>query len=521
MKIFEGNIITCNEKDNVYKYLVEDDGKIIYVGDSLPEKYNGAEKIDLGKKALIPPFADTHIHFASFATFYAGLNVMEATSNEQILKMLKAHAEKTSEKLIIGFGASPYSVSDGRLVNREELDSVCPDKPVFMVKYDGHACVVNTPLLNKIKSKISSLRGYHEDSGEMNQEAFFAVSDYVTNSVSLLKLVKKMQNAADYMASKGIGLIHSVSGVGFTGDLDVDLEKWFGKGLANGMQYRVFMQSMEVKNAVKRSLPRIGGCFATALDGCFGSADASLLEPYEGSDSKGVLYYSDKKVTEFCKNANRAGLQIEMHAIGDRAFKQATEALKAALDDYPRENHHHTIIHACLPTQEGIEICKKYGIILSVQTAFIDWRQEPDEYLEKILGERAERLNPVKTFADNSIMLCAGSDAPCTSPDPIVWMHKACNHTNKNERLTVSQALKMCTVNGYKTTFDDDKRGTLEAGKLADMVILSENPYDVPVENIKNIKPEKLYLNGKEYQSAVKSPIKHLLNGMTNKSTNF
>lgn len=85
-----------------------------------------------------------------------------------------------------------------------------------------------------------------------------------------------------------------------------------------------------------------------------------------------------------------------MHAIGDAAFDQATRALKAALDDYPREDHRHAIIHACLPTKEGIDICEKYHILLPVQSAFIDWPQEPDEYLADILGERSRRLNPLQ-----------------------------------------------------------------------------------------------------------------------------
>ena len=118
------------------------------------------------------------------------------------------------------------------------------------------------------------------------------------------------------MASVGIGMIHSVSGVGFSHDLDVDMERYFGAGLKNGMQYRVFFQTMDTEKVIKRGLTRIGGCFETALDGCFGSKDASLLIPYENSNDCGVLYYSDEKVTEFCKKANRAGLQIEMHAIG-------------------------------------------------------------------------------------------------------------------------------------------------------------------------------------------------------------
>ena len=101
---------------------------------------------------------------------------------------------------------------------------------------------------------------------------------------------------------------------------------------------------MNVDVALKRKLPRIGGCFECALDGCFGSHDAAMNEPYIDSlGGDGVLYYDDEKVIDFCKKANRAGLQIEMHAIGDKAFDQACRALKAALDDYPRKDHRHGI----------------------------------------------------------------------------------------------------------------------------------------------------------------------------------
>jgi hypothetical protein len=517
MKVYKGAIITCDDKNTVAKYLVEDGGRIVYVGDDLPAQYASAKKMSLGKRALIPAFTDSHIHFASFATFHAGLNVMHAKSNAQILEMLKVHAAATKEKIVIGFGASPYSVVDGRLVNREELDSVCPDKPVFMVKYDGHACVINTKLLEKVRQKVSGLRGYHEDTGEMNQEAFFAVSDYITNAIPVLKLVENMQKAVDYMASKGIGMIHTVSGVGFTGDLDVDLERWFGQGLDNGMQLRVFFQTMDVSKAVKRHLPRLGGCFATALDGCFGSRDAALLEPYANSDSTGVLYYTDEQVIAFCKEANRAGLQIEMHAIGDAAFRQATKAIKAALDDYPREDHRHAIIHACLPTQEGLDICEKYHILLPVQSAFINWPQEPDSYLAEILGERSNRLNPLRDFCDRGLVLSAGSDGPCTDPDPIEWIHRACNHSVPEQSLSVYEALRMCTYNGYYTTFDEKERGSLEAGKIADMVILSENPYEIDVQNLKEIQVERLLLQGKPYQKVNKNVIVQLVKGMVRK----
>lgn len=517
--IFEGNILTVNQNDEVCRYLVTKEDRIAYVGNELPEKYKGQKIVHLGEKALLPAFVDSHQHFASFSTFYAGLNVMDASSNEEIKEMVRDFVKRSgNKKTLIAFGASPYSVEERRLISRQELDSVCPDKEIMVVKYDGHACIVNTKLLEKIDKQVRNLRGYHPDTGEMNQEAFFKVSNYITSSLSLIDLVKNMQNALDFEASQGIGMIHTVSGVGFVGNLDITLEQTFAKSLYNGFQLRVFPQSMNVKVATSRHLPRIGGCFVCALDGCFGSHDASMNEPYSDDGGSGVLYYSDEKVADFCKAANRAGLQIEVHAIGDKAFDQATRAIKAALDDYPRTDHRHGIIHYCLPTEEGIRICKDYGILMPVQSAFINWKQEPNEYLEKIMGKgRCARLNPLRTFWDNGIVLSAGSDAPCTTPDPISWIDRAVNHDNPTEALTVQEAVRMCMYNGFYTTFDEKERGSLETGKIADMVILSGNPYEVEKSDLKNLKAEQLILSGRKYHSCKENVAGTVLRGLTGK----
>lgn len=512
MKVYEGSILTCDAHDSVFRYLVEDNGRIVYVGNELPSEYAKCERTELKNRALVPAFGDSHIHFASFATFRVGLNVADAKSNAEILDLIRDFAPKCNDKILIAFGASNHSVAEKKFVTREQLDSVCPSKPLFMVKYDGHTCVVNTKLRDILKSKAENLRGWHGDTGEMNQEAFFAFSDYVSSSVPPLKLLRNLQLAVDCMAEKGIALIHSVSGVGYTLDLDVDIENWFAKGLDNGSQLRVYFQTLDVNKAKRRKMPRIGGCFETALDGCFGSVDAAMNEPYEGSDSKGILYYSDERVTEFCKKANRAGMQIELHAIGDAAFDQAVHAIKAALDDFPRADHRHTIIHACLPTEEGLEICAKYGISFAVQSAFINWPNEPMDYLERVLGERAFKLNPFKTYADKGIVMTLGSDGPCTYPDPIMWMHKACN--NGEQSLSINQALKMCTYNTAWASFDEKERGSLEVGKAADMVILSENPYAVETGKLGDISVLKLILRGKPYSAVSQNPVVQMLKGL-------
>lgn len=515
MMVYEGTVLTVNATDDVVRYLVEDGGRIAYVGDELPARYADAPREQLGGRVLCPSFVDAHEHLASFATFNAGLNVMGARSNAKICEMVEGFSHKSDASTLIAFGASPHSVAEGRLVTRAELDRACPDRPLMLVKYDGHAAVVNSRLLARVEGKAAGLRGYHAETGEMNQEAFFAVSDFITGSIPIPELIGNIQRAMDYLAARGIGMVHDVSGVGFAGDLDISLETWLARSAQSGFAIRVFPQSMDVRVATRRHLPRIGGCFACALDGCFGSMDAALREPYEGTAESGVLYYTDEQVTDFCSRANRAGLQIEMHAIGDAAFDQATHALAAALDECPRPDHRHGIIHACLPTEEGLEICERHHIQLPMQTSFIDWPQEPDSYLESILGPgRAGRLNPLRTMWDRGIVLTAGSDAPCTDPDPILWMQRACNHSNPAESLTVREALRMCTYNGAWATFDEHERGSLEAGKRADMAILSENPYEAGPAGIGGVRVEGLLLGGRPYEPQSQGVAAAVLRGM-------
>lgn len=517
MKIYEGSIITCNEADSIAKFLVEDGGKIVFVGDELPSIYEKYDRVVLGKQALLPSFADTHIHFASFALLSSGLNISGVGSNQDLVALLKEQIPRIKTKTVLAFGASPHSVVEGRLIEKDQLDLCSVTKPIIVVSYDGHAGIINSALMNKLPVNVKCMRGYYEESGIMMQEAFYAVVDYVMSTFSTIALIKNMQKLIDIIAEKGIGMIHTVSGIGFPRDLDVDLERWIGRGAENGFQTRLFFQTMDVKKVLKRKLPRIGGCFITALDGSFGCKDAAVNEPYEGSNDKGVLFYPDEIVIDFCKKANRLGLQIELHAIGDRAFDQATRSLKAALEDFPREDHRHGIIHAFMPTKEGLEICSKYHIQFLMQTALINWKQEPASYLKKILGDRESKLHRLKDLEKLGILISLGSDAPCSIPDPILWIHNACNHPIKEQAIELTTALKMATYNGYKACFDEVERGSLEVGKQGDMVILSENPYSLEVENLNTIRVNELILGGKTYQKQKQSIVLLVLKGMLSK----
>jgi predicted amidohydrolase YtcJ len=361
--------------------------------------------------------------------------------------------------------------------------------------------VNNAAMLALLPSAVRTMRGYHADTGQPNQEAYFAATDFVTKKVSTIDLVKNTLGAFDRLARKGIGMIHTVEGIGFSNDLDVDLVRFIARGLSNPMSVRLFFQTMEVAKVLKRKLPRIGGCFATALDGCFGSVDAALREPYRSDQqNRGILFYAQETVHAFAKEANRAGLQIEMHAIGDAAFDQAVNALEAALKDYPREDHRHTVIHACLPTEEGLAKAARLGIGIAAQPAFIHWPLEPQDYLEDILGDRADRLNPLRTMLDHGIPVSGGSDAPCTLPDPIEGLYCACNHPAAGQSLSIPEALKLFTLNAAWMSFDEKQRGSLETGKIADMVVLNKNPLAMQPGDLRELRVENLLLKGKPYQ---------------------
>ena len=397
----------------------------------------------------------------------------------------------------MGFGCSAHTVKEKRLPERSDLDKIT-SQPLMIVKYDGHASVGNSAMINKLPASILADPGFDKATGWFYLNAFYKAVNSISQSVSIPALFNNMIAGSDYLARKGISLVHTSEGVGFPLDLDVDIMRFANRGLPQ--KFHVFFQTMNVKKVLRRKLPCIGGCFATALDGCFGSEDAALKEPYSNNpQSSGTLFYSQQQVNDFVKAANRRGLQIAMHAIGDAAIGQALMAFELALNDFPREDHRHIIIHADLMNHEMIEKAAKLGICIALQTPFLYWRQEPMEYLQHILGDRIKNLIPLKSMLASGLVIASGSDAPCTLPDPIASIYAACNHPNAQESVSVLDALRMHTSACARLSFDENKRGTLSDGKLADFVVLDQNPLKIPVQKLKDVKVEALYLKGEKY----------------------
>jgi predicted amidohydrolase YtcJ len=504
MTAFEGTILTCDKNDTVCQYLVEEAGRIAYVGNELPEKYSREETIQLGKQVLIPSFADSHLHFSSYSLISATLDLRGATDFSSLAELVSTYVQTTNPKVVLGFGISAHSLVEQRMITRTELDKM-EKRPVMLVKYDGHASVINTAMKKMLPAKIKKLRGYNEDTGQLFQEAFFAATDYITSKVSVIALIQHMLSAVDTMAAKGISLVHPAEGIGFLLDLDVDLVRLLARGLSNPFQFRVFFQTMETQKVLKRKLPRIGGCFATALDGCFGSCDAALLQPYERDpQNKGILFYTDRQVDDFVQTAHDKGLQVQLHAIGDAAVDQAVQAFDRALKNNFRTDHRHSIIHASLMGQQSLDLCAAHGIGIAAQPALLNLNLEPYGYLEKILGNRVNKISPFRTMLDMGIHVSGGSDAPVTLPDPAFGMYCACNHYASSQSVSTMEALKMFTHETAWASFDDGDRGSLEPGKIADMVILDQNPLEMDKQDLFRLKTQTLYVKGKKYEPGQK-----------------
>jgi predicted amidohydrolase YtcJ len=507
MRIYHGSIVTCDRQNRVFAYLVEKNGRIFHVGDELPaEIARAGERVELGERALLPCFGDAHLHFSNWALVATVFfDPREAGNFEELGQMIRDFSRQDrSSKILAGFGLSQHSLEEKRLITREELDGFERDRPVYLICYDGHSAVINSRMLEMFPEAIKQTHGFDGDNGHVFHEAYYRATDHVTNTIPPLKLVKSIINGYDLLAKNGIGMIHPVEGIGFPRDLDVGLVSFIARAQArkNRFNTRLFFQTMDTDKVLRRRLPRIGGCFATALDGCFGRCDAALNQPYSHDPgNRGILVYPDEEVIEFAKRANRAGLQIEFHTIGDAAIDQALKALEAALQDHPREDPRHTIIHACLISPENIARCATLGIGITLQPGFINSPLEPPEYLQQILGNRARGSSPLRTMVDLGIHVSGGSDAPVIPPDPVAGLYGACNHPyDAAQSLTIPEALRMFTYEVAWTSFDERERGTLELGKIADMVVLNRNPLEMRPENLCDLGVEQLYLYGKPYK---------------------
>ncbi|MDA3852397.1 MAG: amidohydrolase family protein [Spirochaetaceae bacterium] len=510
MTIYKGNILSCDNENRKWKYLIEHKGIIRHLCDELPQEFQGKPVIDLGDKTLLPALGDGHIHFSNWALLAASQFDVRKAENikgiQQIISRFMDSAKKP--KVVIGFGISRHSLEEGRLITRQELDQVCPEVPMMLICYDGHSSIANSSLMDLFPEEFKGLRGFHEQTGQLFQVAYFSCTDFATSLVPTGQLIKSILKGFDLLAERGIGMMHCVEGIGFPGDADVTLVSLAARAMARktGFQTRLSFQTMDLNKIRKRKLSRVGGCFATAIDGCFGACDAALQEPYtDDPENLGILFQEEEELMSFVRDAHKAGLQISLHTIGDAAVKRAVNAFEIAQNEFPREDCRHILIHACLIQEEDMKRIMELNLTITLQPSFLASPLEPLSYLKEILGDRINTGSPLKRFLQEGIPLSGGSDGPVTHPDPIEGLTACMNHPyDPKQSLTMEEALKLYTSTLCYSSFDQGDRGTLEAGKIADMTLLNCDPLKLGAHEVKEkLKVEQLYLKGKKYKGGM------------------
>ena len=264
----------------------------------------------------------------------------------------------------------------------------------------------------------------------------------------------------------------------------------------------IYFQSTDVERVLSLKLPRIGGCIW--VDGAYDEGTAALLEPYcHCPHSKGSLYFSDDELNVFVKTAHAAGLQISMHAIGDAAIEQLLNAYELALNAFPRDDHRHRIEHFSLPTAAQIARAARLGVAVGMQPNFatvpdpLPRASDEPAGLVKYLGfERYQRRHPYRRILDAGVLIAGGSDADPKPMGPLIGIQAVAAHPEADRRLSIYEALSLYTTNAARIAFEEQDKGTIEPGKLADLVVLDANPLTTVPDQLARIAVRKTISRG-------------------------
>ncbi|MBD3254304.1 MAG: amidohydrolase family protein [Candidatus Lokiarchaeota archaeon] len=523
---FGGTILTMAENfPNVEAVGIKGD-KITSVGtleDVMRMMDSNVKKINLKGKALLPGFIDSHFHIVAILFYYINLDLSNVKSVKELQDLIKkAVREKGPGEFILGLDLNEERFTNSKeqvFPTKHDLDQVAPENPVFLLRYDGHIGVANTKCLDfiGITKETASPEG-----GEIRKKDGIPTGILTENATGLVISKVPIPDSKDIMdaaskaykdlAKEGITTIHGIveldkeGGVANLGGIEVPLlttvkpevlQDWYGivytakpKKLKRKMKPPLHEGKIDGKFRI--------GCLKSWLDGTFGAATALMHEPFtDQPDKTGFTVINEEILYERMVKAHNLGFQIAIHAIGDKANRKVVDLYQKLLIEYPREDHRHRIEHASLLTDDVIKDVKKLGLVLSCQPPFLN-----SEYtwLEKRIGEeRCKYVYPYKTLVENNIIVAAGSDGPVEKPSVVEGLHALVNRNNliAEQRISMKDALKMYTINGAYAAFEEEVKGTIESGKLANLVILNKNPLEVSKDDVKSLEVIETIIRGK------------------------
>ena len=476
-RIFRGVVLPLTEPGARAEALAVSGGRILAVGsqaDVLRFRAPHTEIVDLHGKALLPGFVDAHMHLVSQGLKEIGyyLDLSDARSGEEALERVRgAVRERGPGEWVLGRGWDESRWPQKRYLTREDLDGVAPGNPVVLVRVDGHILVANTQALERVPLKAPP-EECDAQTGLLRERAAWAfLAELRPSSEEIEQALLAAQKRAHAL---GITCVHDVV---IPEHLRAYL-KLHKRGkltlrvrLNVGVEHLDALEELGLGSEFGDDRLRLGAV-KVFTDGSIGARNAALFEPYADAPStRGRLNYPQEELDQLVKRAHEAGFQLMIHAIGDRAIEAALTALERAgvtPEDRPR------IEHFELPTEEQLERAARLGVIASMQPNFVQW-SGPGSLYEKRLGpERDRRIDPHRRVLERKIPLAFGSDGMPFGP--LYGIRCAVSAPHEPQRPTAEEALRAYTWGGAYAGFQERELGTLEPGKRADLVVLTEDP---------------------------------------------
>ncbi|MAS60670.1 MAG: hydrolase [Gammaproteobacteria bacterium] len=507
-----GKVFVADADFSIVNTVVVNDGLIVASGDdSLLDRYDAAETVNLEGKLLIPGFIDSHTHIRGRPQRYIELG--EVTSIAEIQELISAKIEDIGEgEWITGYGWSEDELDEGRRPLRSDLDAVAPDNPVILTRAGGHSAVTNSLALELADVTLNTPQpegGVIEvgDDGELNgiiRERQNIVGRLVPDS-TYDELIASLEVNLNALLAKGITSItdasKTVSDYEMFEDLysnnDLPLPRsalqfqWYDPDAINALNARVGEGNEFLKP----------GPIKVFADGGFTGPAAYTLEPYVNQgEYRGYLNMPEEELVTLLNEIHDAGYQMGIHAIGDAAIVLVVNTLADALERSPRVDHRHYLNHFSMrPPELTMELMAEHQIHITQQPNFTYTLE--GRYAENLDGWRLQHNNPLRGPMDHGITVAISSDI--LPIGPLVGIYAAVTRKGMtgtvyglDEAITMEEAIRAYTALGAYLNFEEEIKGTLEAGKLADMVLLSEDLLTIDPERIMGVAVEKTWIGG-------------------------
>lgn len=451
----------------------------------------GAEEIDLAGKTVIPGCIDTHCHLIMHGLACTrSANLTDCRSIAELQDRLRAHrARNPGAPWLIGERFDQEMFSDGRWVTRADLDEVSKDVPILVARLCYHAVVGNSAALLPVRDKLTKEQW---ETGKLTENDVGLLWDQIPDCTS-----EELERAAlhAFSEARAAGLTSVHTQIDSVEELSL-LRRLRDRG---SLPVRIrFQWPYHLMEHIVADGLRTGsgddwlrvGSIKIFMDGSMGARTCAMREEFaDDPGNYGELFRTDKELADMLVAVQRNGCQAAIHAIGDRAIEQSISAIEMAMPEGNTANKlRHRLEHVAQTSPEILAKMARLNVNASVQPQFIVtdfWTYE------RVGPERYRHTYPFRSMLEAGIKFGMGSDCPVEKLDSMQLVHRAVNRDamSRHECLTVDQTLRLYTLGSAYIGFEEQCKGSLEVGKLADFVVLSEDPYAVEPRELERIRP--------------------------------